>query len=311
MESRITTSNRDLEGFSNSDARHLIAEVFYAELQFITEEDLLDKTVVVTHGMNSRVNSQDIIELQKEEVYKDGQLKDRLILNLARNGFYHQLPEFMFHPISLSSPGMSNKEVVEAIRENRKKAEKAIHFFSPFDTMMFHDSVRIFERQLSLFEKPSENVIIKNVTSLFFPKTAPLSVDERYKMFLYLLKVEHYKENLSALEELLSVVCAIDTKIRYVYHYEENLPYISLGDCMLGVDSGLDGQLLCELDDVEVNLCFHDTIKESVLKKQMETVKYVLSYFLLSSRDIKIIYTVTTNTELVLGQNYLGYDTNL
>ena len=29
MESRITTSNRDLEGFSNSDARHLIAEVFY------------------------------------------------------------------------------------------------------------------------------------------------------------------------------------------------------------------------------------------------------------------------------------------
>ena len=290
MESRITTSNRDLEGFSNSDARHLIAEVFYAELQFITEEDLLDKTVVVTHGMNSRVNSQDIIELQKEEVYKDGQLKDRLILNLARNGFYHQLPEFMFHPISLSSPGMSNKEVVEAIRENRKKAEKAIHFFSPFDTMMFHDSVRIFERQLSLFEKPS---------------------DERYKMFLYLLKVEHYKENLSALEELLSVVCAIDAKIRYVYHYEENLPYISLGDCMLGVDSGLDGQLLCELDDVEVNLCFHDTIKESILKKQIETVKYVLSFFLISSRDIKIIYTVTTNTELVLGQNYLGYDTNL
>ena len=96
MESRITTSNRDLEGFSNSDARHLIAEVFYAELQFITGEDLLDKTVVVTHGMNSRVNSQDIIELQKEEVYKDGQLRERLILNLARNGFYHQLPEFMF-----------------------------------------------------------------------------------------------------------------------------------------------------------------------------------------------------------------------
>ena len=80
---------------------------------------------------------------------------------------------------------------------------------------------------------------------------------------------------------------------------------------MLGVDSGLDGQLLCELDDVEVKLCFHDTIKESVLKRQMETVKYVLSFFLLSSRDIKIIYTVTTNTELVLGQNYLGYDTNL
>ena len=46
-------------------ARNLIAEVFYAELQFVTDENLLDKTVVVSHGMNSRVNSQDIIDLQK------------------------------------------------------------------------------------------------------------------------------------------------------------------------------------------------------------------------------------------------------
>ena len=154
MESRITTSNRDLEGFSNSDARHLIAEVFYAELQFITEEDLLDKTVVVTHGMNSRVNSQDIIELQKEEVYKDGQLRERLILNLARNGFYHQLPEFMFHPISLSSPGMSNKEVVEAIRENRKKAEKAIHFL-----LSYHESRDLLQHH------PAHIVIVHQVLS--------------------------------------------------------------------------------------------------------------------------------------------------
>ena len=86
MESRITTSERDLERFCNSDARNLIAEVFYAELQFVTDENLLDKTVVVSHGMNSRVNSQDIIDLQKEEVYKDGQLRDRIILNIARNG---------------------------------------------------------------------------------------------------------------------------------------------------------------------------------------------------------------------------------
>ena len=53
MESRITTSERDLERFCNSDARNLIAEVFYAELQFVTDESLLDKTVVVSHGMNS------------------------------------------------------------------------------------------------------------------------------------------------------------------------------------------------------------------------------------------------------------------
>lgn len=311
MESRIKTPNRDLKAFCNSDARHLIAEVFYAELQFVTGEELLDKTIVLSHGMNSRVKSQDIIDLQKEEIYKDGNLRERVILHLARNGFYHQLPEFLFHPISLSSPGMSNKEVVDAIRENRKKAEKAIRFFSPFDTIMFNDSVRIFERQLALFDNPYENVILKNVANLFFPKKAPLTTGERYRMFLCLQKAECYKENLPALEELLSIVCNIDTKIRYVYHYEDGLPYSSLGDCSLGVDFGLDGQLLCELDDVEVKLCFPESIREDVLLRQMETVRYVLSFFLLSSRAVRIIYTVTTNTELVLGQNYLGYDTNL
>ena len=74
MESRIKTPNRDLKAFCNSDARHLIAEVFYAELQFVTGEELLDKTIVLSHGMNSRVKSQDIIDLQKEEIYKDGNL---------------------------------------------------------------------------------------------------------------------------------------------------------------------------------------------------------------------------------------------
>lgn len=311
MESRITTSERDLERFCNSDARNLIAEVFYAELQFVTDESLLDKTVVVSHGMNSRVNSQDVIDLQKEEVYKDGQLRDRIILNIARNGFYHQLPEFLFHPISLSAPGMSNKEVVEAIRTNRKKAEQAVHFFSPFDTMMFHDSVSIFERQLTLFDEPYENVIFKSFTNVFFTKSAPLTAGERYKLFLCLRKVEDYKENLSALEELLLTVCDIDAQMRYVYHYEDDLPYMNLGDCVLGVDSGLDGRLLCELDDVEVKLIFHDSVTESRLKKQMEIVRYILSFFLLSSRDIRLIYTITSNTELVLGQNFLGYDTNL
>ena len=43
----------------------------------------------------------------------------------------------------------------------------------------------------------------------------------------------------------------------------------------------------------------------------MEIVRYVFAFFLLSSRDIRLIYTITSNTELVLGQNFLGYDTNL
>lgn len=311
MESRIIAPDRNIEDFCNGDARYLIAEVFYTELKFIAGEELLDKTIVMSHGMNSRVKSQDIIGLRKEEVYKEGLLRKRIVLDLARNGFYHQLPEFLFHPISLGTSTMSNKEIVEAIRENRKKAEKAIRFFSPFDTIMFNDSVRIFERQQSLFDTPYENVILKKITGLFFPKTAPLTAGERYRMLLCLRRVEYYKENLPALEDLLAIVCNIDSKIRYTYHYEDKLPYGNLGECLLGVNTGLDGSFLCELDDVEVKLCFHEIIQENVLKRLMDTVRYILSFFLLSSRHINIIYTVTTNTEFILGQNYLGYDTNL
>ena len=72
------------------------------------------------------------------------------------------------------------------------------------------------------------------------------------------------------MEELLSVVCAIDAKIRYVYHYEENLPYVTFRLIVCwGLSSGLDGQLLCELGWTveDKSLCFHDTIKESVIEK--------------------------------------------
>lgn len=124
-----------VDEFSKSEAGKLLAEVFFRELQFISKETLLNKLVVHNHGMNSRVLSQDVLEVQIEDL--PGTMEEQIILHLARNGIYHQLPEFLFHPISLSSPGMTNNEIVAAIRANRKKEEKTIKFFQPFDTAFF------------------------------------------------------------------------------------------------------------------------------------------------------------------------------
>ena len=43
----------------------------------------------------------------------------------------------------------------------------------------------------------------------------------------------------------------------------------------------------------------------------MDAVRFALSFFIISSRHVNVIYTVEANTEFVLGTNLLGYDTNL
>lgn len=57
-----------VDEFSKSEAGKLLAEVFFRELQFISKETLLDKLVVHNHGMNSRVLSQDVLEVQIEDL---------------------------------------------------------------------------------------------------------------------------------------------------------------------------------------------------------------------------------------------------
>ena len=296
--------------FSKSEAGKLLAEVFFRELQFISGETLLDKLIVHNHGMNRRVLSQDVLDTQTEDL--PGTPKVQIVLHLARNGIYHQLPEFLFHPISLSSPGMTNNEIVAAMRANRKKEEKTIKFFQPFDTAFFKDGVSIFKRSLDLFNSPYANRILQNVSSLFYSKATPLTQGEKYRLFLFLCQAEDLKENLSALENVLYTVLCMQVSLKYKSHNIKEPPYGTLGTCRLGLNSGLSGSFASELDDVEAKLCFKKNIEsDKVLKEKMDAVRFILSFFIVSARHIDIIYTVKSNTEFVLGTNFLGYDTNL
>lgn len=302
---------RAIEEFCKGRSADLLAEVFIKELQYVCGEYLLDNFTVVNHGMNSRVRSRDVLGVQRKDLH-NGDTSKKTVLHLSRNGIYQQLPEFLFHPISISSPTMSNREVVAAIRENRKKEKEAVNFFSPFDTETFKNGVRIFNRHLGLFENPYENKILQKI-STFFYKTAhaPLTSGEGYRLFLFLCQSEILKENLSALENVIHTITHLSVTLRYKQHSANDLPYGRLGDCCLGEDSGLSGPITSELDDVEAKICFERIENEDFLKKKIETVRFILSFFILSSRHIDVIYTVVANSEFVIGQNYLGYDTNL
>lgn len=309
MESSI--NRRDsLQEFCKGKGKDLLAEVFFRELEFINGEPLADELSVVNHGMNSRVRSRDILGVQLQDDGEDT-IHRKMILHLSRNGIYQQLPEFFFHPISVSSPTMSNREVVAAIRENRRKEKEAIRFFSLFDTETFKNSSHIFGRHLGMFEDPYHDNILQKISSLFYTTRSPLTKGEQYKLFLFLCHSEGLKENLEALGDVVDQVLNLRVVLKYTSHYSTELPYGLLGDCCLGEDSGIVGNFKSELDDVECKIYFDKIIDEDMLADKIKAVMFILSYFILSSRHINVIYTVTSNSELVLGHNYLGYDTNL
>ena len=299
------------ENFVRSEAGKLLAEVFFRELQFISGDGALsDRLVVRNRGMNSRVRSQDVLGIQTEDLPNTS--KERVVLHLARNGIYHQLPEFLFHPISLSTPSMTNSEVVVAMRANRKKEEEAIRFFQPFDTEFFKDGVNMFKRSLNLFDDPCGNRILQNVATLFSLQTSSLKMGEKYRLMLFLCNARKYKENLPALEVVLHAVFRMRVALQYRPHHISESPYKSLGECRLGTDSGLSGTFTSELEDVEAKIHLEENIgNEELLREKMDAVRFVLSFFIISSRHVNVIYTVEANTEFVLGTNLLGYDTNL
>lgn len=307
----MNSNEKYAENFVRSEAGKLLAEVFFRELQFISGDGTLsDRLVVRNCGMNSRVRSQDVLGIQTEDLPNTS--KERVVLHLARNGIYHQLPEFLFHPISLSTPSMTNSEVVAAMRANRKKEEEAIRFFQPFDTEFFKDGVNMFKRSLNLFDDPCGNRILQNVATLFCLQTSSLKMGEKYRLMLFLCNARKYKENLPALEVVLHAVLRMRVALQYRPHHISESPYKSLGECRLGTDSGLSGTFTSELEDVEAKIYLEENIgNEGLLREKMDAVRFVLSFFIISSRHVNVIYTVEANTEFVLGTNLLGYDTNL
>lgn len=307
----MNSNEKYAENFVRSEAGKLLAEVFFRELQFISGDGTLsDRLVVRNRGMNSRVRSQDVLGIQTEDLPNTS--KEQLVLHLARNGIYHQLPEFLFHPISLSTPSMTNSEVVAAMRANRKKEEEAIRFFQPFDTEFFKDGVNMFKRSLNLFDDPCGNRILQNVSALFSLQAGSLRMGEKYRLMLFLCKAREYKENLPALEVVLHTVFRMRVALQYMPHHISESPYKSLGECRLGMDSGLSGTFTSELEDVEAKIYLEEDIgNEGFLREKMDAVRFVLSFFIISSRHVNVIYTVEANTEFVLGTNLLGYDTNL
>lgn len=304
--------NVDISNLKRSSATDFIAEVFFEELQFILGTDLEDILIVRNHGMNSRSESRDVIDVESQYISSEIDYKEHLVLHLSRNSLYHALPENLFEPLSLSTPSMSNREVVDAIRANRLRSKRNLEFFSLFDTELFKQRVQINNRCLNFLsdEKAKENLL--NIAKKLLDTPLFISKQSWYKLFLNLCHTELFKENLLNLEKLIEVVLDIKTQIKYLPHAMDEMPYLPLGEASLGINLGLCGKVQSEIDDVEVTILLDEPIEDyDELQKNSHNIETVLQFFILSSRTIFIKHKIVTNTSFVLGNNYLGYDTYL
>ncbi len=303
---------KSLERIQRSQAINFIAEIFYDELQFILDRRLPDHTVVNCHGMNSRVKSKDILSVSEQYVTTADADKEYILLNLARNSIYHQLPELLFHPLVLSTPGMSNKEIVDAIRANEKQDRELIRFFAPFDTEIFLEKVRINNRHLNFFSDPdSKKNFIKMVEAM---ENVELSITphQKYKLFLFLCHAERYKENLTAVERMLFIILGLKVKLRTKVHEVDETAYLPVGRGCIGQTLGLNGPMISETDDLAATIIFDmPTDDYEEVRMHISNVRRILDFFILSTRNIEVEYLVYGETDFTLGENRLGYNMNL
>jgi hypothetical protein len=287
---------------------NLRGEVLFYELQNILKK----KTpVFVRHrGLSKRNNSRDVIDISTM-LYQEGSrlTKEALVLHLAKNSIYHNLPELLFHPLSVSNPTMSNKEIVEAVKGNKETENGALDFFMPFDNEIFFVNADFTIRSLHLLNDKIDLflTIVDELVDIEFE----LSEIQKKNLFIYLCESDKLKENLPELEKVLEMLLGNAVKLKYRKHVFTGSPFLKLSEGILGFDLGLCGSVESEIDDVEAVLYFDGNIDYCILERKITLTHKILEYFIISNRKIDIVFFNNYQLGIRLNENYLGINTIL
>lgn len=302
----------DIDEINKSEITRFVAEVFHEELKFIMGGAEGKEIWVKNHGMNSRAFSKDILEVTNFNHNSMMQAQhDTIFIHVSRNSIYHQLPEILFHPLTISNPTMSNREIVEAIRENKKKEEDNIHFFIPFDTYIFKEKLKLTNRFLNIFIDKSAKQNLFSIASSIIRKNIKLPKEQSYKFFLDLCNSEFLKENLPEIQKMFHSIMNIDILLEYKTCVLRESPFMPLGSGILGFDLGTQGPVISEQDDLCATVLLDQQQDYETLEDTRTIVTDMLKFFVFSNRDIIVQFRFLLTNGLLLGENYLGYDTIL
>lgn len=289
---------------------NLKGEILFYELQNKLKHDA--KVFVRHRGLSKRNKSQDAIDITSMLYLENSKItKEALVLHLAKNSLYHNLPELLFHPLSVSNPTMSNKEVVEAVKQNKAIENETLDFFMPFDNEIFIANSNASVRSLHLFNDKIDLFVHIIDELIDLDVDFQLTQIQKKNLFIYLCEVEKLKENLPKLEEVLEMLLGNEVKLKYKKHFFSDSPYLGLNNGTLGFNLGLCGAVESEIDDVEVTLYFEGNLDYSILERKMTLTRKLLEYFIICSRKIDILFFNNYQLGLKLNENYLGINTIL
>lgn len=285
---------------------NLRAEILFYELQQILKTN--NHVFVKFVGVSKRNQSKDIVDISTI-LFQDetGFTNEAVVLHLTKNSIYHNLPELLFHPLSISNATMSNKEIVNEVKKNKEIEESTLDFFMPLDNELFKLNTKLLNRSLHLFN--DNNALFFNILDELLAIDYQLSSRQKQNLFLFLCEGDKRKENLPELEHLLSLLLENPVKMKYKKHIINQSPYLGLGNAVLGFDSGLCGAFESEIDDLEVTLFFDGTIDYTILTKKIDLTKKLLEYFIISARKIHILFFNNYQLGIKLNENYLGINT--
>lgn len=302
----------DLETIQRSELMDYIAEVFYEEYLYLTRDEEIDEEIWVKQsGVTSRAFSKDVLDVSYYTYMKGSVMQDSTFMHLSRNSIYHQLPEFIFHPLSVRKQGMITRDVVEAMRENKKREEENIHFFIPFDTQLFMEKLRLNNRHLHIFSDDKALEVVFSIAKRLIDKRIELTKRQYYKLFLSLCNAEDLKENLPALEVFMEQLLGEKTILKYKDCVNDVQPFLPIGSGILGASFGMQGEFVLEQEDVQATVVIEESKPFEFFGRTKMVIEDVLTFFIFSNRSIDVEFRFEAKEDFLLGENYLGYDTKL
>jgi hypothetical protein len=286
----------------------LKAEIVCYEIQKKIQKNT--KVLAAFEGISKRNKSKDLLDISTL-LYQDqkGYTNEAIVLHISKNSIYHNLPELLFHPLSISNPTMSNKEIVAQIKKNRETQKDSLSFFMPLDNELFKQYVKLSKRCLQLFN--DENTLFFKIIDELIAIDCNLTDLQKQNLFLFLGENQKYKENLPELEKLLTLMIENPVSLKYKKKYLTKMPFPSLSKAILGYDLGISGIVESEIDDIEATFFFDGNIDYIKLTKKMELTKNIMSYFTSAARKIDFLFFNNYQLGITVNQNYLGINTIL
>ncbi len=239
--------------FFNEFDKDIKAEVIAAEL---VDNGLdIDRILILMLGAMKRPFSKDVHSV--EEASSDYDHKDYIIVKTSQEGIYDMLPQGLFHHPTVSGPGKTEKEILNAVKQRKKEESDARKFFLPFEA-----TINFLRMQMSLYEnrldKRSHHSDLVDIFSNQWELFKYLD-SRQANIFLHLIPVIHdLREDLPSIEKIMQMILlvpvTVSLRMQAPLHPAE--PILSMmGESRLGVDL-TTGNLIYEegVDEILVKI---------------------------------------------------------